>query len=192
MTAQPHEPLTQAEFLAWELQQEAKHEFVDGYVYPLFGDRTAVGFAGGSGRHNRLAIGLTLRIVPAARPCRTYTSDMRIEMARSTRCADVFVTCEERDRDDAFAMHHPKLIVELLSESTARDNLGPKMREYQTIDTLEEYATIDSRKRWAQVNRRHGGSWRAELPVTGGRLELRSIGLAIDLDELYRECGVDP
>src|SRR5579862_1878624 len=154
VTAQPHEPMTQAEFLAWELQQEDKHEFVDGYVYPLFGDRTLQGFAGGTGAHNQIATELIATIVPAARPCRTYSPDMRVETVRSTRYADVFVTCDERDRNDAMVMRHPKLIVEVLSESTAREDVGPKVREYQTIDTLEEYLMIDSRKRWAQVLRR--------------------------------------
>src|SRR5581483_10325035 len=129
MTPQPHEPLTQAEFLEWELQQDEKHEFVDGYVQRLFGDPSTVGFAGGTGRHNRIAVELAALILEAARPCRTFTSDMRIETATSTRYADVFVTCDERDRDDAYVMRHPKLIVEVLSESTAREDLGRKLRD---------------------------------------------------------------
>jgi Uma2 family endonuclease len=189
VTAQPHEPLTQAEFLAWELQQPDKHEFVDGYVYPLFGDATAQGFAGGTGWHNRLALELALVIAPAARPCRTYTSDMRIETARSTRYADLFVTCDERDHDDASVMRHPKLIVEVLSESTAREDLGPKKREYESIDTLNEYLVIDSRKRWAQVIRREGGEWVESAPSGSGLLELKSLGLILNLDEVYDAVG---
>ncbi len=190
MTAQPHEPLTQAEFLAWELEQEDKHEYVDGYIYGLFGDRTAKGFAGGTGWHARIAMELGVRIAPAIRPFRTYGSDMLIETWKSSRYADLFVTCDERDRDEARAMRHPKLVIEVLSESTAKDDLGPKMREYQTIETLEEYLVLDSRKRWAQVARRHEASWVLAPAVNEGALILRSVGVTIDLDELYSACGL--
>ena len=188
--ARPHEPLTQAEFLAWELQQDEKHECVDGYIYPLFGDRTSRGFAGGTGSHAQLAAELTSLVLPAARPCRTYGSDMRIETVRSTRYADVFVTCDERDRNDGLVMRHPKLIVEVLSESTAREDLGPKMREYQTIDALEEYLIIDSRKRWVQSVRRIENRWASSTPVTDGVFDLISISLAIDCGRLYDAVGI--
>jgi len=191
MTALPNEPLTQAEFRTWELEQETKHEYVDGFVELLFGDRSAFGFAGGTGHHARLAMELGIAIGPQARPCRTYGSDMLIETWRSSRYPDLFVTCDERDRDDGTAMHHPKLIVEVLSEATAKIDLGQKMREYQSIAELEEYVTIDSRKRWAHVVRRdRGGAWSRAEPVSSGRLELRSIGATIDLGDLYDLVGI--
>ncbi|MGH7728590.1 MAG: Uma2 family endonuclease [Vulcanimicrobiaceae bacterium] len=190
MSALPHEPLSKDEFLAWELAQEEKHEFVDGYVYPLFGDRTAQGFAGGTGRHAQLATELTALIVPAARPCRTYGSDMRIETITGIRYADIFVTCDERDRNDALVMRYPKLIVEVLSESTAREDLGSKMREYTTIETLEEYLMIDSRKRWTQIMRRDQGLWNLLPPGAAGTLELLSIALRVDCDLLYERVEI--
>ncbi len=190
MIAQPNEPLTQAEFLEWELRQEEKHEFVDGYIYPLFGDRSVLGFAGGTGAHNQLATELISLILPAARPCRTYSSDVRIETARSTRYADIFLTCDERDRNDSLVMRHPKFIVEVLSESTAREDLGPKMREYQSIDTLEEYVMLDSRKRWVQLLRRSNAAWQLSPAITAGTLDCASIPLSIDLDALYDTVGI--
>lgn len=182
MTAQPHEPLTQAEFPAWESRQLNKHEFVDGHVY---------GFAGGTIERNTIAVVLIEKIAPAARPCRTYGSDMLIEMTSSTRYADLVVTCDGRDSTPGSrVIHYPKLVIEVLSESTAKDDLGPKLREYQGIATLEEYVTIDSRKRWAQVARREASRWILELPVTTGSLEVQSIGAAVDLDDLYDDAGV--
>jgi Uma2 family endonuclease len=182
MTAQPHESLSVAEFPAWELRQQSKHEFVNGHVYS---------FAGGTTEHNAIAMILAAKILPAAVPCRTYGSDMLIEMATSARYADVVVTCDERDRVRGnTTIHYPKLIVEILSEGTARDDLGPKMREYQAIETLEEYILIDSRKRWAQAVRRHNATWILEPPVAGGLFELRSVAIIIKLDEIYATTGV--
>jgi Uma2 family endonuclease len=193
MTAEPHEPLTLAEFIAWELQQEDKHEFVDGYVSRLFGDPTIAGFAGGTVEHSRLAIALIERIRPAVVPCDTHGSDMLIQTTeRRTRYADVVVTCDERDRArGTVILRFPKLVIEVLSESTARDDLGPKMREYHALATLEEYVTIDSRKRWAQASYREpAGTWTQLSPTTDGTLSLHSIGVDIDLDALYTGAGV--
>jgi Uma2 family endonuclease len=190
MSAQPREPMTQAEFLIWELAQEEKHEYVDGYVQRLFGDPSIQGFAGGTVRHNQIAVALTLLIAPAAAPCRTFTSDMRIETASSTRYADIAVSCDERDSDaGAHVIRHPKLIVEVLSESTARDDLGRKMRDYQTIEELDEYLAVDSRKRWFQIARKRGTQWDlADGSV--GVVELQSIGLSLDLDRIYESVGL--
>ncbi|HEY1867703.1 MAG TPA: Uma2 family endonuclease, partial [Candidatus Cybelea sp.] len=143
--------------------------------------------------HNAMVTRLIAAIEPAARPCHTYGSDMLVEMAASTRYPDVVVTCDERDSSDmrALVIRYPKLIVEVLSDSTAQDDLGSKMREYQTIETLVEYVTIDSRKRWAQMSRKSGQEWILNVPATGGTLELRSIGLALDLDEIFAQGGID-
>jgi len=182
VTAQPHESLTQAKFPAWEQRQEAKHEFVNGHVYS---------FAGGTIEHNAIASLLIEQIGPAARPCRTYGSDMLVEMTTSTRYPDVVVTCDERDRvQGSTTIHHPKLVIEVLSDSTLKDDLGPKMREYQAIETLQEYVTIDSRVRWAQIARREGTTWTLERPVSAGSLQLHSVGLSVDLDALYENAGV--
>ena len=182
MTAQPHEALTRAEFPAWEQRQATKHEFVNGHVY---------GFAGGTFAHADLAARLLARLQPHVLPCRAIGSDMLIEMATSSRYADIVVTCDDRDFEpSATVIHFPKLIIEVLFEATSKDDLGPKMREYQAITTLEEYVTLDSRKRWAQILRQENDRWELLLPVTAGSLELRSVGLTIDLDELYFGTGI--
>jgi len=188
MSAVPHGSMTQAEFAVWEQSQELRHEFVDGHVY-LHGIH---GLAGGTQAHAAIAMELALAIAPAARPCRTLGSDILIEMDTSTRYADVVVTCDERDADPhANAIRFPKVVVEVLSQSTAKDDLGPKMLEYQAIPTLEEYLVVDSRKRWARLSARdRDGAWKTGDPVTSGIIALRSVGATIDLDALYGTAGI--
>jgi Uma2 family endonuclease len=78
----------------------------------------------------------------------------------------------------------------VLSESTERVDRGAKFEEYRTLSTLEEYVLVDSRKRWAEAFRRNGGKWIAFAPATAGEFRLVSVGLTIDLDELYDLCSV--
>lgn len=63
--------LTADEYLAWEREQPAKHEYFYGDVYAM---------AGGSPRHNALAVAVAseLRAVLRARGYTTLSSDQRI------------------------------------------------------------------------------------------------------------------
>jgi Uma2 family endonuclease len=184
MTAQPHD-LTLAEFIAWEEHQETKHEFAYGNVYA---------FAGGTLRHSAIALELLTLLHAHLRgtPCRVYGSDVLTTTEWSGRYADVVVTCDERDTSDLTqrSIRHPKLIVEVLSESTAAIDRGDKLDEYRTIDTLEEYILIDSRRRWVETYRRVENTWIASLPITAGELPLTSVDITISLDEVYDTVGI--
>lgn len=174
--------MTPTEFIAWEWTQESKHELVDGCV---------VAFAGGTLPRALLASRLLQEIGPAAVPCRAYGSDALVRTNRGLRYPDVAVSCDERDRGPATTcVQYPKLIVEVLSESTAAVDRGEKLDEYRSIATLEEYVLIDSRKRWAETYRKVDGAWIASLPISSGTQRLESIGLSIDLDTLYEYAAV--
>ena len=84
----------------------------------------------------------------------------------------------------------PRLIIEVLSESTAAVDQAEKLDEYGSIDTLDEYVLVDSRRRWCAAYRRENGVLRSSLPTQGGPLELKSLGLTLDLDELYEAAGI--
>jgi Uma2 family endonuclease len=184
MTAHPQQPLTLAEFIAWELRQESKHEFVEGRVFS---------FAGGTIEDAAIARTILSALDTKLRgsPCRAYGSDVMVATDRSSRYADVVVTCDERDHaPKTTTLRYPKLIVEVLSDSTAAADRGDKLDEYRSIETLEEYILVDSRKRWAETYRRIGDEWTVSLPVTAGRLRLGSVDFTLDLDEIYENSGV--
>jgi Uma2 family endonuclease len=185
MSPEPDELLTLDEFAAWELGAEEKHEFSAGRVSP---------FPGGTIEHSAIAgaVYSALRAHLRGGPCRAHGSDIAIRTERSSRYADVVVTCDERDRKPrTTALRFPKLIVEVLSQSTAALDRGEKFDEYRAIASCEEYVLVDSRKRSAESYRLVGGRWISSLPKTQGTLELASVGFALDLDELYDDCGVD-
>lgn len=78
-----------------------------------------------------------------------------------------------------------------MSESTAHVDRGHKLREYRSLPTLQEYVLVDSRKRWVERHHRSAGStWMSALPVTSGSIDLTSVGMSLDIDELYATVGV--
>jgi Uma2 family endonuclease len=116
---------------------------------------------------------------------------MMVVTPRGVRFPDVVVTCDERDQaPHTVALRHPRLIVEVLSESTARTDRAAKVDEYRAMPSLEEIVLVDSRKRWSAAYHRAGAVWVASEPQTGGEVSLASVDMRLDLDGLYGRCGV--
>ena len=116
-----------------------------------------------------------------------------LQTDQGIRYADAVVTCDERDRDPAVrVLRHPKLIVEVLSQSTASVDRGAKVDEYCALASLEQYLLIDSRNRWACTYLRDGDAWLASVPISGGSLRLPSLGFSLGLDEVFAEAGIAP
>jgi Uma2 family endonuclease len=180
------EPLTLAEFIAWETRQPERHEFRDGAVYAM---------AGASDDHNAIVANLIAMVRPALRggACRIFANDMMLLTEfPGARYPDILVTCDGRDAQDRRAKRHPKLIIEVLSETTAGIDAGAKLDEYQTIEELQEYVLIDSRKPWIRIYRRNADKLETALPITIGAIELRSLALMLTLESIYEDVSWFP
>jgi hypothetical protein len=72
-------------------------------------------------------------------------ADMKIEIAAKSSFfyPDVFVTCPPDDHRAELAMHHPVLLAEVLSPSTAAHDRGDKFIAYRRLPPLKEYLLID-------------------------------------------------
>ena len=110
---------TAADYLAWEPAQLDRHEYLDGEVFAM---------AGADDRHVTVAmnIAFALRQHLGGSPCRTYMSDMRLQVAAANSYfyPDVLVTCSATDLASPLVKSEPKLIVEVLSPSTAAFDRG--------------------------------------------------------------------
>ena len=178
------DPLTLAEFIAWEERQPSKHEFRDGSVYAM---------AGATDDHNQIVANLMAIIRPLLRggPCRVYANDMMLVTEYpGSRYPDLLVTCDGRDAMDRRKKHHPKLIIEVLSESTSGVDATDKLDEYQTIAALEEYVLVDSRKPSVRIYRRNGAKLETESPIISGTIELRSLDAKISLVDIYEDVAL--
>ena len=72
---------------------------------------------------------------------------------------DVMVTCDERDRHADLAIERPKLIVEVLSDSTAAYDWGAKFAAYRKLADLSEFLLIDIEHRRLELYRREADHW---------------------------------
>lgn len=88
-------------------------------------------------------------------------------------------------------VEEPFLTVEVISESSERDDLGLKVRRYVELPTIREIWLIDSRERWVQIWRRAQDCWIVTLPLRGSSSFASDVlGATIELDVLYRNSGL--
>jgi Uma2 family endonuclease len=66
--------------------------------------------------------------------CRFYSGNVKVNYEdKFYYYPDAFVTCDPRDRADHYIKRHPKLIAEVLSQSTRVFDLGQKFEDYRQI-----------------------------------------------------------
>jgi Uma2 family endonuclease len=191
MIAQPSSPILTAEaYLVFEEQSDIKHEYINGQAYAM---------AGTTDSHNLITgnLFLVLRNHLRGRDCQVYFADVkaRIEARNCYYYPDLMVTCDARDRETKTYKNFPKLIIEILSDSTEAFDRGDKFTDYQTLDSLEEYALISTKRRRLETLRRaESGLWILQgyqADETGqGEFELRSLGLTGAIADLYEDVDL--
>ncbi len=190
MNAVPKTTVTAAEYLAWEELQETKHEFLNGMVFDVYA------MAAAQDAHVTIA-GNVFSLIKAhlrGTPCRTYIADMKLQVHAGSAYfyPDVFVTCDPRDRASEYHKSYPKLIVEVLSPSSAGYDRGEKFAAYRQVSSLDEYVLIDPAKLTVDLFRRlEDGRW-ALYPSEGkDAVEFASIGLSARFAELFEDVLVE-
>jgi Uma2 family endonuclease len=177
--------MTAAEFSEWELGEPERHEFFHGEVFKVFG-------MGGAQRKHIDVTGncyAALKNHLRGTPSRAFMNDMKVHVQNTDDMfyPDVFVTCDPRDLAASLEMQHPKLILEVLSPSTATFDRGDKFLSYRKIYELEEYALVDPHAKTFEVYRRqlNGADWLLSPGRHGQGLELQSVALTIPLEVLF-------
>ena len=179
----PKRTWTPAEYLAMERSSLEKHEYCDGEVFAM---------AGASEEHN-LIVGNVVRELGnllRRRPCKVYPSDMRVKIPATGLYTypDASVVCHRPvfDDDKTDILLNPQVIVEVLSEATEDYDRGTKFKNYRTIPSFVDYVLVSQTEVLVEHHlRQPDGSWLMREHRAGQRIELVSIGCAVDVDELY-------
>jgi Uma2 family endonuclease len=175
---------TVEQYLEMERDSPIRHEYIDGIVYAM---------AGGTRRQNRVGRNATrlLDDYLGDGPCQVYTADMKVRLAneRDHVYPDVGVTCDPRDLEDEAPdyISCPRLVIEVLSESTEAYDRGAKFDLYRGRDTLQEYVLIETDHSAIEVRSRNDdASWTTVTYGPDDRVALHSIGLTIPVAAFYR------
>lgn len=180
-----HILVTPEAYLAHErASSETRHEFVEGYL---------VAMAGGTISHGRMITNLArlLGNYLVGKPYDVFSSDVRLKVesafVKSFRYPDVMVSCEQNRRYDDMC-EEATVLVEVLSESTELTDRVYKSTEYGHIlqKSNGEYLVVDPDNPVIEKRMWNNGRFEVVATYTRGEiLTLESIGLNIEMDELY-------
>lgn len=172
--------MTVEEFLDWHDGTDTRHMLVDGVV---------VAMSPVSQRHSRIAGNAAFEIRRRLEPPCTTLVEAGLALSADTCVeADVAATCEEDG--GRRLMEKPFLVVEVLSPSTRRDDLGLKVVGYQEVPSVREIWAIDSERRWVRLWRRSGDDWTEPLPIRAGNFRSEALGAEIALNDLYASTNL--
>jgi Uma2 family endonuclease len=137
-------------------------------------------------------VGTLLSNALRGKPCRTYSSDLRVRV-RETGLAtypDVAVICGaiELDPDDPKKQTaiNPRVVVEVLSPSTEDYDRGEKLGHYKRIPSLAEVVLIAHDRHEIEIVRREAdGSWSREIAREDGVAHLISIHCLLPVQDIY-------
>ncbi|WP_035492415.1 Uma2 family endonuclease [Baaleninema simplex] len=135
------------EYLDLETRANERHEYINGAVLPM---------AGGSPRHNRISprhnrikVNLIIALGVALKdtPYQVFDSDQRLWIPenRTFTYPDVVVVREPiiTADNDTTAITNPRLIIEVLSDSTRNYDRSQKFVTYRSLPSFLEYLLIE-------------------------------------------------
>jgi Uma2 family endonuclease len=118
---------------------------------------------------------------------RTFFREHRLLSPRTIRYPDVVVDLAGGRIDDLVATA-PALIAEVVSPSSATQDLGDKAAEYLQLPSLRAYLVLaqDEPKAWAWLRGAAGFSPGPQVIAGhGARIEIAALGVALPLADIY-------
>ncbi|MBC8109606.1 MAG: Uma2 family endonuclease [Verrucomicrobia bacterium] len=132
------------------LENEAKAAFKSQYV-----EGEVVAMAGAGIPHKRIVANLIAELVFCLKNknCQVFPSDLLLEIAECDRYTypDIVVVrgkveTDSQKRGGLDVLLNPSIVIEVLSDTTEKDDRGDKFECYKTLPSLKTYVLVSSKK----------------------------------------------
>jgi Uma2 family endonuclease len=182
--------LTLEDYNRLEEEQQQRYEYHDGEVFAM---------AGGDPKHSAIAnnVGTLITMGIREKDCVPFNSDAKvyIEKLNKSLYPDFSVVCGSvrRSAKDSKAIENPTLLVEVLSESTRKYDLGEKFIFYSHLSSLKEYVLVEQDQHIVQVYYRANVSenWQMRWFIGADAVvELWSVALEIPVKDIYYKTDI--
>ena len=180
-TAKPR--LSVQQYLEWEVENDIKHEYIDGEVYAM---------SGGTGKHSRIAansiatIGLDLDCTE----CFLHSSDMRVMVADNRYVyPDLSAVCGKEQFEDASetTLINPVLVVEVTSPSSIEYDRVAKRDFYRELPSIQAYLIIDQHRLCAELYTCADVGWLLQVYTDPDDvIPLTVLNSSLSLAQVYR------
>ena len=123
--------------------------------------------------------------------CEGFSSDAPtfIEAAQHHTYADASLVCaplvtrtvhDKNGKSIGEAIVNPTLIVEVLSDTTARYDRDGKFEAYKKLPSFEEYVLVSQAERRVEVRTRQGREWTTQIGEAGQSVLIHGRELAVN------------
>ena len=184
MPTQAQAKLSPEEYLSFERNADCRHTYYRGEIFAM---------GGASPAHNLIVTNTVRELSTQLKktPCRVYANDMRVKVdsAGLYTYPDLVIVCGEQQFDDAQkdTLLNPKVLIEVLSDSTEAYDRGEKFELYRSLASLTEYMLISQNKPHIDhYVRQADNHWL--LSAAGGldaRIKLGAISCELALSEVF-------
>jgi Uma2 family endonuclease len=165
------------EYLELERRSDVRHEYVDGVMFAMAGEKR---------RHNRLAgrVYVLLLALAEARKCEVVVENVKVR-TRGTRYRypDIAISCHPGD--DEYVLENPCFIMEILSETTEQIDFTKKLEEYTKIPTVQRYVLLDQASKFAVLYKREGDHWVVSTLEGDGEIDIPCLETTLTLEQIY-------
>ena len=176
--------ISEEDYYALEEKAGIRHEYFNGEIFDM---------AGGTPLHARLIASVTAALGSRLRghACYPTSSDQRIKIERTGLITypDLAVVCppERYDPSNANTLLNPRVVVEVLSETTEQYDTKIKLEHYRQIDSLTHCILVrQDRVEVVHHYRTASGEWASEThQKRSSALKLQDLGLELPLDLIY-------
>jgi Uma2 family endonuclease len=189
MAAQPHQRLSEEDYLRLERESDVRHEYLAGEIFAM---------VGASKDHNRIVTSTSFALYAQLRkrPCDLFANDMRVKVGTSGLYTypDLTVICGEPlfFEEDSNTLLNPTVIIEVLSPSTEGYDRGKKFQHYHALRSLKEYLLItQDAYHIDQFVRKGEANWLfTDYDGLAANLNLASIDCTLALADVYEKVDL--
>ncbi len=174
--------ISESDYLAGERISNIKHEYRDGHVYAM---------AGASENHGLITGNILSLFKNQLRQnnstCDVFSSDMKVKITQAGShyfYPDVVLFCDKHNNDSDYYKHSPVIIVEVLSQSTRKNDLSTKKLMYFNIPSLQEYVIVEQDLCEINVFRKKQ-DWQPTVYFLGDTIKFASIGISMSVEDIY-------
>jgi Uma2 family endonuclease len=172
---------TVEEYFELERNSEVKHEFVEGQLIEMPGEKRIANRVAGS------IYALLLQLLNH-KVFEIYIQDVKLSTVKNKRYRypDVMVVPVIDDEDDDM-VHQAVLIAEVLSPSTEKTDRNEKLKEYSKIPSVQYYLLVSQEETVIELYKRNGNIFEYSFYTeTTDIIDLPFFDIKLTLNDIYK------
>ncbi len=172
---------TVEEYFELERNSEVKHEFVEGQLIEMPGEKKVA---------NKLSSRLLVKLLSLLNEnvFDVFIQDVRLSTIRGKRFRypDIMVV-PVIDDEDEYTVHQAVLIAEVLSPSTEKTDRNIKLKEYSKIPSVQYYLLVSQEETVIELYKRNGNIFEYSFYTEKTEvIDLPFFDIKLTLDDIYK------